>query len=312
MSETSIKTARKRQGAVLAHLTWAERDIAKLEVKSELASSDQRKIKRLLDQVKEDDKEFEQWHLKVLDFMDEEDQDSLEAEESICDEHGNRVMELLERLEQLEVAEESVSSETASDPLQKLTRRLQYLGQEKDTIIASTRSLPSELESHTRLRLQKCQEDISALNAQLSGLVGEILSSMGGNTSALMDNVTSIKRDVSNQDFEVRRLLLEIECGHKPAEAHKESIIELPRISTPTFDGDILNWVAFWEQFEVAIHSNERLHDAQKFVYLREAVKDGPAKQVIQGISLRSEVTKKQWNVFVKGRTDCVPSTRAT
>ena len=108
---------------------------------------------------------------------------------------------------------------------------------------------------------------------------------MGGNTAALMDNFTSIKRDVSNQDFEVRRLILEIECGHKPAEAHKEPIVELPRISTPTFDGDILNWVAFWEQFEVAIHSNERLHDAHKFIYLREAVKDGPAKQVIQGIS---------------------------
>ena len=99
------------------------------------------------------------------------------------------------------------------------------------------------------------------------------MSSTGGDTSALIDKVTSIKRDLSNQDFEVRRLLLEIEDGHKPSEAHKEPIIELPKISTPTFDGDILNWVAFWEQFEIAIHSKERLHDAQKFVYLREALK---------------------------------------
>ena len=149
MSETSIKTARRRRGAVRARLTRVERDIAKLEGKSELASSDQRKIKRLLEQVKEDDKEFEQRHLEVLDFIDEEDQDSLEAEESVCDEHGNRVMELLERLEQLEVVEESVSSATASDPLRNLMRQLQYLGQEKDSIIASTRSLPSEPEAHT-------------------------------------------------------------------------------------------------------------------------------------------------------------------
>ena len=101
---------------VHARLTWVERDIAKLEGKSELASSDQQKIKRLLEQVKEDDKEFEQRHLEVLDFIDEEDQDSLEAEESVCDEHGNRIMELLERLEQLEVAEESLSSATSTDP----------------------------------------------------------------------------------------------------------------------------------------------------------------------------------------------------
>ena len=136
--------------------------------------------------------------------------------------------------------------------------------------------------------------------------------SMGGDTSALMDNITSSKRDLSKQDFKVRWLLLEIEAGHKPAEAHKEPIVELPRISAPIFDGDILNCVSFWEQFEVAIHSNERLHDAQKFIYLREAVKDGPAKQVIQAFLIQQEVTKKRWNVFVKGRTDRVSSTRAT
>ena len=90
---------------------------------------------------------------------------------------------------------------------------------------------------------------------------------------------------MSNQDFEVRWLLLEIEGSHKPSEARKDPAVELPKISGPTFDGDILNWVAFWEQYEATIHSNEKLHDVQKFVYLREAVKEGPAKQVIQGLS---------------------------
>ena len=238
-----------------------------------------------MEQVREDDKEFEERHLEVLNFIDEGDQYSLEAGESVSDEHGNRVMELLERLEQLEIVEESVSFTTATDPSRNLLRRLQYLGKEKDEVIASTRSLPSEPEALTRLRLQKCQEDISALNAQLSGLVGEILSSTGGDTSTLMDNATSIKKHLSNQDFEVRRLFIEIEDNHKPTEAHKEPTVEFPRISAPTFDGDILNWVAFWEQFEVAFHRNKKMHDGQKFVYVREAVKEGPAKQVIQGIS---------------------------
>ena len=211
MSETTVRTARRRRGAVRARLTRVEKDIAKLEGKTELVSSDQRKIKRLMEQVKEDDKEFEERHLEVLNFIDEGDQDSLDAEESVSDEHGNRVMESLERLEQLETVEESVSFTTATDPSRNFLRRLQYLGKERDENIASTRSLPSEPEALTRLRLQNCQEDISALNAQLSGLVGEILSSTGGDTSALMDNVTSIKRDLSNQDFEVRRLLLQIE-----------------------------------------------------------------------------------------------------
>ena len=119
------------------------------------------------------------------------------------------------------------------------------------------------------------------------------MSIEGEDTSGLLDSVTTIKRDLSNQDLEVRRLLLRKEDGHKPSEARKEPIIEVHKIRAPTFEGDIINWVAFWEQFEVAIQSNERLHDAQKFVYLREAVKDGPAKQVIQGISHSAESYKE-------------------
>ena len=71
----------------------------------------------------------------------------------------------------------------------------------------------------------------------------------------------------------------------KPLEVHSEPAIELPKIKIPTFDGDILNWVTFWEQFEIAIHSNKRLHDIQKLAYLRDAVETGLAKHVIKGLS---------------------------
>lgn len=32
------------------------------------------------------------------------------------------------------------------------------------------------------------------------------------------------------------------------------SRVKLPKLNVPTFDGDIINWVTFWEQFKVAIH----------------------------------------------------------
>ena len=59
----------------------------------------------------------------------------------------------------------------------------------------------------------------------------------------------------------------------------------MPEVSVPTFDGDVLNWAVFWEQFETAIHNNKKLHDAQKLTYLRDAVERGPAKKVIQGLA---------------------------
>ena len=61
--------------------------------------------------------------------------------------------------------------------------------------------------------------------------------------------------------------------------------VKLPKIDVPTFDGNILNWTSFWEQFEVSIHSKDQLSIAEKLAYLRHAVKDGTAKHMIEGLS---------------------------
>ena len=110
-------------------LTRIEKDIAKVEGKETLGPSDKRKINRLLEQVKDDDKEFEECHLDIVNHISEEDQDTLDAEEKVYDAYGSRVMEIIERLEQLEVVEESMSLPTvpAADPLHCLKKRLQYL-----------------------------------------------------------------------------------------------------------------------------------------------------------------------------------------
>ena len=78
-------------------LTRIERDIAKLEVKEELAQQDQRKAERLKEQIKDNDPEFEQRHLEVLNFIKEHDQDTVDQEEAVFDEHVNRVAELIKR-----------------------------------------------------------------------------------------------------------------------------------------------------------------------------------------------------------------------
>ena len=79
-----IAGARRRRGAVRGRLTRIEKDLAKVEGKvtlGPLGPSDKRKIKRLLEQVKEDDKEFEERHLDVLNYIDEEDLNTIDAEE---------------------------------------------------------------------------------------------------------------------------------------------------------------------------------------------------------------------------------------
>ena len=53
-----------------------------MEGKESLAPSDQEKAKRLREQVKEIDRDFDQRHLEVLNFIESEDRTTLDSEET--------------------------------------------------------------------------------------------------------------------------------------------------------------------------------------------------------------------------------------
>ncbi|XP_053405674.1 uncharacterized protein LOC128559007 [Mercenaria mercenaria] len=59
----------------------------------------------------------------------------------------------------------------------------------------------------------------------------------------------------------------------------------LPKISLPTFNGDILTWQSFWDSYESTIHMNNNLTDVQKFSYLKSQL-EGKAAQVIEGFAM--------------------------
>ena len=76
-------------------------------------------------------------------------------------------------------------------------------------------------------------------------------------------------------------------------------LIKLPKLDIPTFNGNILHWLTFWEQFCITIHDRSDLSPAQKLVYLRQSLKDGSAKNVIEGLSHSGE----QYDVHMHMRT---------
>ncbi len=61
--------------------------------------------------------------------------------------------------------------------------------------------------------------------------------------------------------------------------------VRLPKLEVPTFDGDILHWQTFWEQFHIAIDGRKDISDTEKLVYLRLSIKNGSAKEIIEGLS---------------------------
>ena len=61
---------------------------------------------------------------------------------------------------------------------------------------------------------------------------------------------------------------------------------KLPKLELPKFDGDILNWTPFWEQFEAVVDKGD-IPEITKFLYLRSLL-EGEAKASIQGLSLKA------------------------
>ena len=65
--------------------------------------------------------------------------------------------------------------------------------------------------------------------------------------------------------------------------------MKLPKLDVPTFDGNILHWRSFWEQFCISVHDRPNLSDPEKLVYLQQSLKNGSAKSAIEGLSHSGE-----------------------
>ena len=63
--------------------------------------------------------------------------------------------------------------------------------------------------------------------------------------------------------------------------------VKLPKLSLPSFQGEVTKWLPFWESFQSAIHKNSDLDDIDKFQYLCSLL-HGSALSVISGLTLSS------------------------
>ena len=61
--------------------------------------------------------------------------------------------------------------------------------------------------------------------------------------------------------------------------------MKLPKLSLPTFDGNVLHWQEFWDVFDAAVHQQTAISDVTKFGYLKGSLR-GSAASAIYGISV--------------------------
>ena len=100
-----------------------------------------------MEQIKDNDTKFEQHHLKVLNFIKQDDQDTADLkEEAVFNKHVNRVAKLIERLEEFEFP-----AKIPSTPATKLAQQLRYIKQQKDVTATFMHSPPVGGEAHPKL-----------------------------------------------------------------------------------------------------------------------------------------------------------------
>ena len=107
------------------------------------------------------------------------------------------------------------------------------------------------------------------------------------------DELSRKQAEIEKRLFEcsltVKRLLEWRVHSTVPSTSSSREGVKLRKLDVPSFDGNILNWKTFWDQFCISVQDRSNLSDAEKLVYLQQSLRDGPAKHSIEGLSQSGE-----------------------
>ena len=135
--------------------------------------------------------------------------------------------------------------------------------------------------------LEGHEERIKSIDTDLQVIKRDML--LLGDYKSLAEKATALEEASFEIRVAIKRRLKNLNAGSYRSKKTELSEVKLPKVSVPTFDGNVLNLKNFWEQFDVTIHSKTALSDTAKLMYLQDALKDGPARFVIQGLTRTSE-----------------------
>ena len=226
------------------------------------------------------DADFKTHHFAVVDALDEKDETGAATEQDVLDQHDDEVASLASRIDQLiELCSSVADSGARSVATRCLTQFQTRLSAVKTAITALTGDAK---EVHL---VYLYQEQLADYKKELGDIRYDITSQCTPKESdALNTTVTTLDKEIFDLSLIVKRLLYN-PVGPSSAPPTHDRGVRLPKLDVPTFNGELLHWQTFWEQFCVAIQVRSDISDTEKLVYLQHAVKDGAAKNTIEGLS---------------------------
>jgi hypothetical protein len=217
------------------------------------------------------DTEFKSHHFDLIDTI--EDESVLKEEEVVLEQHEDNVASLTLKLQHLITA---CGLPAVATERKVALRRLQRLKK----LLASAETTLGESESLDTCFLRQHEEQLVEFKREIAEVRTVVFTLDLDDGDALNVLMEQVKDAIFSCSLKVKKLLQSSGSGISSGEG-----VKLPRLEIPTFDGDILQWRSFWEQFDISVHSRSNLSKAEKLVYLQNAVKGGSAKGVIEGLS---------------------------
>lgn len=274
-----LSSLRKKRGIVKRFITRLVNTLKTLEVNPKAPGvTDQ--AKQLVTKLEGFDKDFRSIHYGIVDLF-EEDSEDLEKEHEVLDKHEDDVTATSLRLQKLITCSSSVmdagAEKASSRKLSRVERRLR----------ATSDALALINEDHDDVPLlEQYQEQMGDVKKELSDIYEEFVA-----VDLPDDHALVIRHaDLEKLHFDCSHIIKKLLGSHasrttKAAATPADKTSKLPKLDVPTFDGDILRWQPFWEQFETSVHNRTSLSNAEKLVYLQQAIRSGSARTAIKGLS---------------------------
>ena len=272
---------RKRRGVVVASVRKLTTKFDSLE-SGGVESDTQDLAQQMAQKLDALDSDFRAQHYELIDAIAESEVDMLEREQEALDQHDDKVAELSARIRKLV----TLCSATPNPEVKKVaSRRLAQL----QSSISATEEAITALRGDTPPHIaHQYQEQLLDLKGELADVRHNLLSFDLPEGNELDVMLSGLDKQVFSAGLQVKKILYSASSHHHP-ESTSEPVetkgVKLPKLEVPTFNGNILNWQTFWEQFSIAVHERTNISDAEKLIYLRSSLKDGSAKNVIEGLS---------------------------
>ncbi|XP_011408081.1 PREDICTED: uncharacterized protein LOC105315219 [Amphimedon queenslandica] len=170
----------------------------------------------------------------------------------------------------------------------------------------SVKKMVSELEEFLASIEERDSLTVSARLNQLKRSMEEKLETitiLDAEILALIEEEDELAREIEEADafkasmymalaMITEKLAVESSAGASPPAvtprvSSSSSQAKLPKLTLRPFNGDVTQWLTFWDSFKSAVHENDAISDIDKFNYLRSLV-ERSAKEAISGLTLSS------------------------